>query len=71
MYTAGASSALLRDFRLALTVERLRPHTIHGYLGAISPRFLTQKRAERAGLAMPSPHPEHVKGSLPHPSTAR
>jgi site-specific recombinase XerD len=32
MYTAGGFSALLRGFRLALTVEGLRPHTIHSYL---------------------------------------
>ncbi len=32
MQTAGGFSALLRGFRLALTVEGLRPHTIHSYL---------------------------------------
>jgi len=32
MHTAGGFSALLRGFRLALTVEGLRPHTIHSYV---------------------------------------
>jgi integrase/recombinase XerC len=32
MYTAGGFSALLRGFCLALTVEGLRPHTIHSYV---------------------------------------
>ncbi|UCH86564.1 MAG: phage integrase N-terminal SAM-like domain-containing protein, partial [Dehalococcoidia bacterium] len=32
MCTASGFSALLRGFRLALTVEGLRPHTIHSYL---------------------------------------
>lgn len=32
MHTASGFSALLRGFHLALTVEGLRPHTIHSYV---------------------------------------
>jgi hypothetical protein len=49
MQTAGGFSALLRGFRLALTVEGLRPHTIHTYLRDVERFALAGARASKGG----------------------